>query len=59
MASLTKEIKMNVRSALYLLAQLMGDANAIGNKSVVQRIARRIMGKYTGKMMMRRLIGRK
>ncbi len=49
---------MNARSALYLIAQLFGDASAINNGSVVKRIARRSAGRYMGKSVLRRLIKR-
>ncbi len=50
---------MNIRSILYFLAQILGDANAISKNSVVKRIARRSIGRYSGKHMMRRLVGRR
>jgi hypothetical protein len=50
---------MKSRSALYVLAQLMGDVNAVSNKSIGKRIARRSLGRITGKTVLRRLVGRK
>ena len=39
----------NARSALYTLAKLLGDLNAIMKGKVGSRIARRIVGKATGR----------
>ncbi len=47
---------MSVRSILYLVARLMGDANAIAKGRVGRRIARRITGRVAGKGM-RKLFG--
>lgn len=50
---------MNIRNALYLLAQLIGDINSAKRGRVIQRVQRRAMGRFTGKMLMRKLIKRK
>lgn len=39
-----------VRSVFYTLARLLGDANAVVKGKVGQRVARRIVGKVTGRM---------
>ncbi|MDI3309541.1 MAG: hypothetical protein QJR07_20915 [Acetobacteraceae bacterium] len=44
------------RSALYALARLLGDVNAVKKGKVGRRIARRAAGKLTGRAM-RRLFG--
>lgn len=38
-----------LRSFLYALARLLGDANAVGKGKVGHRIARRAVGKVTGR----------
>lgn len=38
-----------MRSLLYLIARLLGDAAAIRKGSVGRRVARRIVGKLTGR----------
>ena len=40
---------MGLRSALYTMARLMGDVNAVKKGRVGKRIARRAAGKGTGK----------
>jgi len=40
---------MGLRSALYTLARLMGDANAVKKGKVGRRVARRGAGKVTGR----------
>ena len=40
---------MGLRSTLYLLARLMGDANAVKKGKVGKRVARRAAGKVTGR----------
>lgn len=40
---------MGLRSALYTLARLMGDINAVRKGKVGKRIARRTAGKVTGR----------
>ena len=40
---------MGLRSALYTIAHLMGDANAVKKGKVGKRVARRAAGKATGK----------
>jgi len=40
---------MGLRSALYTIARLMGDANAVKKGKVGKRIARRGAGKVTGR----------
>jgi hypothetical protein len=39
----------DIRSALYLVAKIMGDLNAIQKNRIPRRIARRIAGKLTGR----------
>jgi len=56
--STVKENKMKARSALYVLAQILGDANAVSNKSIGKRIARRSLGRVAGKSVLRRLVKR-
>jgi len=46
---------MGLRSALYAMARLMGDANAVKKGRVGKRIARRSAGKATGRTL-RKLI---
>lgn len=46
---------MTLRSALYGLARLMGDINAIHKGTVDRRIKRRIAGKVVGRTLMRRI----
>lgn len=48
---------MKLRSAIYLTGQLMGDVNAVRNGTIIKRITRRLLGRYTGKTMMRKLMG--
>ena len=38
-----------MRSALYLLARLLGDLNAIRRGTVGQRVLRRILGRIIGR----------
>ena len=45
--------RMNVRSALYLAARLMGDARALQTGTVTRRVVRRLAGKMTGRMLRR------
>ena len=40
---------MNIRSLLYSVAKLMGDANAVKKGKVGKRIGRRATGKLTGR----------
>jgi len=40
---------MGLRNALYTLARLMGDANAVKKGNVGKRIVRRAAGKATGR----------
>jgi len=40
---------MNIRSILYQVARLMGDANAIKKGTVGKRVARRAAGRGTGR----------
>lgn len=40
---------MGLRSALYTIARLMGDANAVKKGKVGKRVARRAAGKVTGR----------
>jgi len=40
---------MNTRGILYLLARLLGDWNAVKRGTVLKRIARRGVGKVTGR----------
>jgi len=40
---------MGLRSSLYTLARLMGDANAVKRGKVGKRVARRAAGKATGR----------
>ncbi len=47
---------MNFRSILYLLARLLGDVNAVNKGKVGRRIARRGVGKITGRGL-RKLLG--
>jgi hypothetical protein len=42
---------MNIRSALYAVARLMGDANAVKRGTVGKRIARRAAGRVTGRLL--------
>jgi len=49
---------MKSRSALYVLAQILGDVNAVSNKSIGKRIARRSLGRVAGKSVLRRLVKR-
>ena len=46
MASINK-----IRGLLYLLARILGDINAIGKGKIGKRIARRAIGKITGRGM--------
>ena len=54
----TKEHDMKTRSALYLLAQILGDVNSVSRKSIGRRVARRSLGRFTGKTLLRRLVRR-
>lgn len=47
---------MTFRDALYTLAQLMGDVNAVKRGRITRRIGRRVYGKVTGRLA-RRLFG--
>ena len=38
-----------VRSLLYLIAKLLGDVNAVLKGNIMQRVARRLAGKVTGR----------
>jgi len=40
-----------MRSLLYFLAKLLGDANAVKKKKIPKRIARRAAGKLTGRLL--------
>ena len=40
-----------IRKALYLFARILGDINAVKRGTVGKRIARRTVGKVTGKML--------
>ena len=40
---------MNIRSMLYQVARLMGDANAVKKGTVGKRVARRAAGRGTGR----------
>ena len=40
-----------MRSLLYLLAKLLGDLNAIGKGKAGRRVARRIAGRGTGRLL--------
>jgi len=40
---------MGLRSALYTIARLMGDTNAVKKGKVGKRVARRVAGKATGR----------
>jgi len=40
---------MGIRSALYTIAKLMGDVNAVKKGKVGKRVARRAAGKVTGR----------
>lgn len=40
---------MSLRSWLYFLARLLGDANAIARGRIVQRIANKIIGRLVGR----------
>jgi len=40
---------MGLRSALYKVARLIGDANAVKKGKVGKRVARRAVGKATGR----------
>ena len=42
---------MGLRSALYTIARLMGDVNAVKKGKVGKRVARRAAGKATGRTM--------
>jgi len=46
---------MGLRSALYTMARLMGDVNAVKKGKVGKRVARRAAGKATGRTL-RKLI---
>jgi len=40
-----------LRNLLYTLARLLGDINAVQKNKVPQRIARRLAGKVTGRLL--------
>jgi len=40
-----------VRSLLYFIARLLGDANAVRRGTVGKRIGRRVTGRATGKLL--------
>jgi hypothetical protein len=40
---------MGLRSALYTIARLMGDVNAVNKGKVGKRVTRRVAGKTTGR----------
>ncbi|MFD2704652.1 hypothetical protein [Salibacterium lacus] len=40
-----------VRSALYFVSRILGDANAVKRGKVGKRIARRLAGKGTGRLL--------
>lgn len=42
---------MTLRSLLYRLGRLLGDFNAIEKGEVPQRVERRIVGKFTGRIL--------
>ena len=42
---------MGLRSALYTIARLMGDVNAVKKGKVSKSVARRVAGKATGRTM--------
>ena len=42
---------MNLRSLFYAIAKGMGDAAAIKNNTIPQRLARRAAGKLTGRLL--------
>ena len=48
-------IEMKLRPLLYLLARLLGDANAVRRGRIGQRIVRRVAGKATGRAMRKML----
>jgi hypothetical protein len=50
---------MNLRNALYFLAQLVGDINSAKRGRVMKRVQRRALGRFTGKHLMRRIVKRK
>lgn len=41
---------MDIRNLLYIIARAMGDYRAIKNGRAGERIARRIVGKLTGRL---------
>jgi hypothetical protein len=41
------------RSALYKLARVLGDVNAVSRGTVGKRVARRVVGRATGRQMRR------
>jgi len=49
---------MKARNTLYWLAQIMGDVNSAKKGTVLLRIQRRAMGRFTGKTLMRKLVKR-
>ncbi|MGB9664506.1 MAG: hypothetical protein ACPL25_06270 [Ignavibacteria bacterium] len=40
-----------VRSILYLIARILGDVNAVQKGKIGQRIGRRVLGKFFGRLM--------
>lgn len=42
---------MNLRSWLYLFARLLGDVSAVEHNRLPQRVARRLAGKITGRLL--------
>lgn len=43
----------STRSALYRLACLLGDVQAVRNGTIAKRLERRILGKMTGRLLRR------
>jgi hypothetical protein len=41
---------MNLRSVLYKIARMLGDAQAIGKGKIGRRVGRRAAGKVTGRL---------
>ncbi|MFN4111599.1 MAG: hypothetical protein ACK4G1_04945 [Ignavibacteria bacterium] len=39
-----------IRSILYLIARILGDANAVQKGKIGQRIGRRFIGKFLGRL---------
>lgn len=40
-----------IRSVLYLVARLLGDVNAVQKGKIMQRVGRRVAGKFTGRFL--------